>query len=91
MVSDKPLYGSSSRQDIQASSLYNGRRGGVVVSQDPHPQSVASSQTKRWDAVDAWFECITQCPVDAGDDCITRCVRTHLGEEQELWQSSLCM
>ena len=44
-----------------------------------------------WDAVDAWFECITQCPVDGGDDCISSCMRNHLGNEQELWRSSLCL
>ncbi|WP_156918704.1 hypothetical protein [Synechococcus sp. CC9616] len=54
-------------------------------------KSIASSESQRWDAVDAWFECITQCSVDGADDCISSCVRTHLGEEQELWQSSLCM
>ena len=54
-------------------------------------KSIASSESQRWDAVDAWFECITQCSVDGGDDCISSCVRTHLEEEQELWQSSLCM
>ena len=44
-----------------------------------------------WDAVDAWFECINQCPVDGGDDCTSSCMRNHLGDEQELWRSSLCL
>ena len=46
---------------------------------------------RQWDSVDAWFECITQCPVDGGDDCISSCMRNHLGNEQELWRSSLCL
>ncbi|MAR05493.1 MAG: hypothetical protein CL862_00080 [Cyanobium sp. NAT70] len=47
--------------------------------------------TQEWDAVDAWFECITACPIDGGEDCIMSCMQIHLGEEKELWQSSLCM
>ena len=43
-----------------------------------------------WDAVDAWFECITRCSVDATDDCVTACMRLHLGEDKELWLSSFC-
>ena len=48
------------------------------------------SGIKRWDAVDAWFECVTHCPVDGADDCVTACMREHLGEEKELWFGSLC-
>ena len=32
-----------------------------------------------WDAVEAFMECVTTC------------VRTYLGPDQELWQSSLCL
>ena len=47
--------------------------------------------SRTWDAVDAWFECIARCPVDGDDDCISSCMRHHLGDEQELWRSSLCL
>ena len=47
--------------------------------------------SRTWDAVDAWFECITRCPVDGDDDCISSCMRHYLGDEQELWRSSLCL
>ena len=46
-------------------------------------------QAGTWDSVEACLECITTCSVDDGE-CVTTCVRTHLGEEEELWTSSLC-
>lgn len=47
-------------------------------------------QNPSWDAVEACMECITHCSTDDGE-CVTTCVLTHLGEEQELWTSSLCL
>ena len=44
-------------------------------------------QAGTWDSVEACLECITTCSVDDGE-CVTTCVRTHLGEEEELWTSS---
>ena len=55
-----------------------------------HTNEQSHSGIKHWDAVDAWFECVTQCPVDGAEDCITTCMRKHLGEEKELWFSSFC-
>ncbi len=43
-----------------------------------------------WDAVEAFMECVTTCAIDDGE-CVTTCVRTYLGPDQELWQSSLCL
>ena len=43
-----------------------------------------------WDAVEAFMECVTTCSMDDGD-CVTTCVRTHLGDDRELWCSSLCL
>ena len=48
------------------------------------------SGISHWDAVDAWFDCVMRCPVDGSENCVTTCMRKHLGEEQELWLSSLC-
>ena len=36
------------------------------------------------------MECVTTCPVDDGE-LVDTCVRAHLGLEQELWQTSLCL
>ena len=47
-------------------------------------------QAGTWDSVEACLECITTCAIDDGE-CVTTCVRTHLGEEEELWTSSLCL
>jgi len=44
----------------------------------------------RWDAVEACMECITLCSLEDGA-CVTSCVREHLGEDAELWASSLCL
>ena len=43
-----------------------------------------------WDAVEAFMECVTTCSMDDGE-CVTTCVRTHLGDDRELWSSSLCL
>ena len=44
-----------------------------------------------WDAVEAFMECVTTtCSMDDGE-CVTTCVRTHLGDDRELWCSSLCL
>jgi len=32
-----------------------------------------SSQEKQWDAVEAYFQCITTCSLDDGE-CVTHCV-----------------
>ena len=36
------------------------------------------------------MERVTTCPVDDGEP-VTTCVRPHLGLEQGLWQTSLCL
>ena len=43
-----------------------------------------------WDAVEAFMECVSTCGMDDGD-CVNTCVRTHLGDDCELWNSSLCL
>ena len=43
-----------------------------------------------WDAVEAFMECVTTYPMDDGD-CVITCVRIHLGDDRELWNSSLCL
>ena len=43
-----------------------------------------------WDAVEAFMENVTTCSMDDGD-CVTTCIRTHLGDDSELWNSSLCL
>ena len=50
-------------------------------------EAAGSSQ---WDAVEACMECITLCSLEDGA-CVTSCVREHLGEDAELWASSLCL
>lgn len=35
------------------------------------------SITERWQAVDDYFDCISECDLDDGK-CVTTCVRTHL-------------
>jgi hypothetical protein len=52
--------------------------------------AMEQQQAGTWDSVEACLECITTCSVDDGE-CVTTCVRTHLGEEEELWTSSLCL
>lgn len=47
-------------------------------------------QLNDWDAVDACLECIVSCSIDDGE-CVETCVRIHLGEDEELWASSLCL
>jgi hypothetical protein len=49
-----------------------------------------SEERRRWDAVEACMECITHCSLDDGS-CVTTCVRDHLGNDEELWASSLCL
>ena len=35
------------------------------------------------DAIDSYFECITECSLDKnGTDCITRCIEVHLKREE---------
>ena len=42
-------------------------------------------KTEDMDAIDSYFECITACSLsDEGIECITKCVATHLKEE-ECW------
>ena len=48
--------------------------------------AMEQQQAGTWDSVEACLECITTCSVDDGE-CVTTCVRTHLGEEEELWTS----
>ena len=43
-----------------------------------------------WDAVEAFMEYVTTCSY-IGGDCVTTYVRTHLGGDRELWNSSLCL
>ena len=38
-------------------------------------------QAGRWDSLEAFMECITTCSIDDGE-CVTTCVRTHLGDEE---------
>ena len=52
--------------------------------------AMEQQQAGTWDSVEACLECITTCSVDDGE-CVTTCVRTHLGDEEELWTSSLCL
>ncbi len=34
------------------------------------------------DAIDSYFECITECSLDkSGAECITRCIEVHLKKE----------
>ena len=47
-------------------------------------------QLNDWDAVDACLECIVSCSID-DRECVETCVRIHLGEDEELWASSLCL
>tara|TARA_B100000029_G_scaffold512041_1_gene607649 strand:+ start:1488 stop:1679 length:192 start_codon:yes stop_codon:yes gene_type:complete len=36
------------------------------------------------DSVDSYFNCITSCSIDEdGEDCITKCVDTHLKSEEK--------
>ena len=35
------------------------------------------SITERWQTVDDYFDCISECDLDDGT-CVTTCVRTHL-------------
>ena len=53
-------------------------------------RAMEQQQAGTWDSVEACLECITTCSIDDGE-CITTCVRTHLGDEEELWTSSLCL
>ncbi len=35
------------------------------------------------DAIDSYFECITECSLDSGaTECITRCIEVHLKSEE---------
>ena len=36
-----------------------------------------TSITERWNAVDAYFECVTSCDISDGT-CITMCISKHL-------------
>ena len=49
-------------------------------------------QPNPWDAIDAWFEWVTHCPMEAtSEDCFDRCIKMHLGHQEELWESSVCL
>ncbi len=39
--------------------------------------------TPEQDAIDSYFECITECSLDnkGGAECITRCIEVHLKKE----------
>jgi len=39
----------------------------------PRPPAAPQGQTQPWDAVETYFECITECSLDDGA-CVTRCV-----------------
>ena len=40
-------------------------------------ESIQSSITERWDALDDYFVCITECDLN-DENCITSCLVTHL-------------
>ena len=40
-----------------------------------------SSITERWDAVDAYLECVTSCGLNDGV-CVTMCITKHLEQEK---------
>ena len=40
---------------------------------------VSSNKDKEKDAINSYFECITECSVvDGNQECITRCIEIHL-------------
>ena len=45
---------------------------------------ISTNQHKEIDAVNSYFECITECSiVDGHQECITRCLEVHLkGDDQ---------
>ena len=71
-------------------AFYNWRRVRALLMASSRFEPARERSVQNWDAVDAWFDCIMQCPVEGGDDCLEVCIRTHLGDEEELWKSSLC-
>ena len=40
-------------------------------------ESIQSSITERWDALEDYFVCITECDLN-DENCITRCLVNHL-------------
>ena len=42
----------------------------------------AASQSDRWDAVDNYLVCVSECDLNDGT-CVTHCVETHLRPETE--------
>ena len=52
--------------------------------------AVEQQEAGPWDSVEVCLESITTCSIDDGE-CVTTCVRTHLGDEEELCSSSLCL
>ncbi len=40
-------------------------------------ESIQSSMTERWDALEDYFVCITECDLN-DQNCITSCLVTHL-------------
>ena len=40
-------------------------------------ESIQSSITERWDALDDYFVCITECDLN-DENCMTSCLVTHL-------------
>lgn len=40
-------------------------------------ESIQSSITERWDALEAYFVCITECDLN-DQNCVTSCLVTHL-------------
>ncbi len=46
-------------------------------------KSMVDFQSHEQDAIDSYFECITECSIDKGGaECITRCVEVHLKSEE---------
>ncbi len=43
-------------------------------------RETSSSQADRWDAVDNYLVCISECSLDDGA-CVTRCMEVHLKPE----------
>ena len=40
---------------------------------------ISSNQNEERDAINSYFECITECSiVDGHEECVTRCVEIHL-------------
>ena len=45
---------------------------------------INSNQNSEVDAINSYFECITECSiVDGHQECITRCLEIHLKEQHQ--------